>query len=900
MNNQHEVITQERNDNHGSSRKPLLLIPDGIIDYSELLEMNGIAYERDEFFLRVGVPEKVKGWIFHLSVIKVQFLKLFETVYPFLVEYKLSYKIPADEITKDQLMDGGWGYERLGKVITIYIDNDSAALQLARQLITLTASFKGPAVPTDIHLGAVLYVRYGGFRTDMLADATGQVDNYMYEEDGQVVKDPYNIPFVLPKQINWPFAELAKPVVPKIQKIFKRKYLPYIFIKPDIKGRVIKSINISQWFNPRWCIIKEGKMGMCSDEVGRDMVDRISWQFELHTDLSRDLPLPGIIDYFSYNNDSYLVMEFIDGLTLDKIQSMLFGGNSWIGLSVEVKLKIIDYLLQIIEVLIALHNRGYIHRDITVANFLVDKQGKVFLIDMELAYNIHKAIPDPVFRLGTPGSMSPEQSISALPTFEQDIFSLGTLLQALFTGFRPSTFDWEDATSLYRNMLFFTRNQRLASCLYGCLKENPLERISLKEINEVLTGLKSEPMISDSSEYEDNTLNYDDVINGALNGLSSPLMLTIDGVWSSTYIDESANVGNGRGQRAYYMGIREGISGPLYLLAIAQKSGFDITPCLEVLRCNWEYLQQHFLNILPELPPGLYRGSAGIAIAINALLDVGILPADKEHLAYLKGCLEKKPVGCDIDSGAAGQGLALLQCASHLDSDFVTGLFDTYIQFILRNQSDDGAWFSTLPDPKSKREKMTGLSAGTAGIVWFLLEYHRLYGNTLALNAALKGLNWLKKKACNKDGKTYWYKSTVNKEVSYVLENGLYGVAFVFIKAYEITRDVVYRKMAEEALSVFPSNGILPELMVGNGMAGLGEVYLEAYRVFEDEVWKQRATWIAEVLLHTVYQRSDGNYWLIDNPKYPNADLLQGCSGLIYFLMHYRKSDDVGFILLPH
>ncbi|MBO9730197.1 MAG: protein kinase [Chitinophaga sp.] len=899
MDKQHEVITQERNDSRDSNGKPLLVIPAGIADYQGLLEMNGIAYTSDENFLRVGVPENVKGWIFHLSVIKVQFLKLFEIVYPFLAEHKLPYKIPSDDITKDQLVDGALGYERLGKVITIYIDNDRAALQLARQLITLTASFKGPAVPTDIHLGAVVYVRYGGFRTEMLVDANGKVENYMHGKSGERIKDPYNIPFVLPKGVYWPFSELAKPVATKIRRIFKGKYLPYIFIKPDVKGRVIKGINISQWFNPRWCIIKEGKMGMCSDDGGRDMIDRINWQFELHTDLSDELPLPRIIDHFYSNNDSYLVMEFIDGVTLDVIQSLLYGGNSWQGVSEAVKLKSIDYLLQIISVLILLHSKGYIHRDVTVANFLVDRKGKVFLIDMELAYNINKAKPDPAFRLGTPGSMSPEQANSAAPTFEQDVYSLGALLVVSFTGFRPSTFDVEDSTSLYRNMLFFTGHKRLAATIANCLSIDPKLRPSLSEINKVMTDFKSDLTLRDPILLTDDVTDYEVFINGALKGLSNPLMLTAEGGWSSVYAEAERNVGNRRSQRAYYMGIREGISGPLYLLALAGRMGFNIDSCLEVIEKNWRYLQQHFLNILPELPPGLYNGAGGIAMAISKLFAAGILTADKEHLAYLKGCLNKSPVSCDIASGAAGQGIALLHSMPYLEKDFVNGCFDTYIQFILSNQLRDGSWLSASCDIEEKKEKMTGLSCGTAGIVWFLLNWHHRFGNNVVLDAALKGLKWLENQAKKEDGEIFWYKSKENKDIEFTLEDGFYGVAMIFIKAYEVTGDLAFRKIAERTLSVFPSKGILPELAVSNGMAGLGEVYLEAYRVFREEIWRERATWVAEVLLHTVYYHKDGNYWLINSPKLPNADLLAGNSGLIYFLMHYLRPDEMGFILLP-
>jgi hypothetical protein len=133
-------------------------------DFSVLLNKYGLAYVRSEYYWMVGAPTKVQGWILHLSVIKIQILDLLNLIIPELIEGSVPFKIVIDLDTAGSLLDGNLGYIHLGKLVSIYPENDLQALQLAQKMITLTSSFKGPAIPTDFHLGSILYTRYGSFQ----------------------------------------------------------------------------------------------------------------------------------------------------------------------------------------------------------------------------------------------------------------------------------------------------------------------------------------------------------------------------------------------------------------------------------------------------------------------------------------------------------------------------------------------------------------------------------------------------------------------------------------------------------------------------------------------------------------------------------------------------------------
>ena len=107
---------------------------------------------------------------------------------------------------------------------------------------------------------------------------------------------------------------------------------------------------------------------------------------------------------------------------------------TWEVLDKRHKIKMIGYFIQITEYLKEMHKSGYIHRDITASNFLIDKAGRIYFIDLELMYSERENEPNPPFKVGTPGYMSPEQSRSQQPSASDDIYSFGALLCALSRG----------------------------------------------------------------------------------------------------------------------------------------------------------------------------------------------------------------------------------------------------------------------------------------------------------------------------------------------------------------------------------------------------------------------------------------------------------------------------------
>jgi serine/threonine protein kinase len=57
-----------------------------------------------------------------------------------------------------------------------------------------------------------------------------------------------------------------------------------------------------------------------------------------------------------------------------------------------------------------------LHRDLNPENLLIYKSGRIFFIDLELAYSIKTSEPNPPFVWGTPGFMSAEQLANEILT----------------------------------------------------------------------------------------------------------------------------------------------------------------------------------------------------------------------------------------------------------------------------------------------------------------------------------------------------------------------------------------------------------------------------------------------------------------------------------------------------
>ena len=185
-------------------------------------------------------------------------------------------------------------------------------------------------------------------------------------------------------------------------------------------------------FNNRPVAIKE----MSSAGLPPARLQEAEAAFEREAHLLADLlhpNLPRIYEHFTENERSYLVMDFIEGQTVEEYLAKIGGGP----LPVD---QVVRWAQQICDVLNYLHTHQppIVFRDLKPANVMMSESGHIFLIDFGIARIFKPGKQHDTVALGSPGYAAPEQYGKAQSTPRSDIYSLGALLHYLLTGIDPS------------------------------------------------------------------------------------------------------------------------------------------------------------------------------------------------------------------------------------------------------------------------------------------------------------------------------------------------------------------------------------------------------------------------------------------------------------------------------
>jgi serine/threonine protein kinase len=143
--------------------------------------------------------------------------------------------------------------------------------------------------------------------------------------------------------------------------------------------------------------------------------------------------LPNIYDHFTETGRWYLVMSFIPGETLGDYLNKASGGK----LPVEEALQI---GVELCTVLHYLHSQQppIIFRDLKPFNIMRTFDGHLYLLDFGIARHFKPGQAKDTAAYGSMGYAAPEQYGKAQTTPRSDIYSLGTLLHQMLSGFDPS------------------------------------------------------------------------------------------------------------------------------------------------------------------------------------------------------------------------------------------------------------------------------------------------------------------------------------------------------------------------------------------------------------------------------------------------------------------------------
>lgn len=147
-----------------------------------------------------------------------------------------------------------------------------------------------------------------------------------------------------------------------------------------------------------------------------------------------DTHIVRVFDLFVENQSYYIVLEFVDGLSLDKIL------KKQVSLSPQMAMLV---LRDACHGLTIAHKHGIVHRDIKPGNILISKHAEIKIADFGIASTDTEreqaaGQEHGNVTLGTPSYMPPEQFDDSRSVDNRaDIYAMGIMLYEMVTGTKP-------------------------------------------------------------------------------------------------------------------------------------------------------------------------------------------------------------------------------------------------------------------------------------------------------------------------------------------------------------------------------------------------------------------------------------------------------------------------------
>lgn len=241
-----------------------------------------------------------------------------------------------------------------------------------------------------------------------------------------------------------------------------------------------------------------------------EVLDEYKQRFYREAQTAGQMSHPGIVTIHdmaeSSDGNPYLVMEFVEGRTLDRILAPPKSGQPASTMSLRQKL---DIAGQVADALDYAHRRKVIHRDIKPANILVTPEGKAKIADFGIAKMAGTQMTHAGLVVGTPAFMSPEQITGADVDARSDIFSFGVLVYWMLTGKRP--FPGEAITQIAYKVVHGSPvpireldpdlPDGVEPVIFKCLAKKPEERYqTARDLTADLEALKARQTLAEAKQ----------------------------------------------------------------------------------------------------------------------------------------------------------------------------------------------------------------------------------------------------------------------------------------------------------------------------------------------------------------------------------------------------------------
>ncbi|MFC4113910.1 class III lanthionine synthetase LanKC [Nonomuraea zeae] len=331
-------------------------------------------------------PLPAQGWKIHVSARVDDADKAIAAVWDYCVPRGIAFKFLRGLPVLVMVNSKAASRASSGKLITVYPRDEGQLELVLKELGELLSDVRGPYILSDLRYGAgPLFVRYGGFAERHCLSAAGERVLALEDGDGRLVPDVRGATFSVP-----PWTTLPAFLDPHLaaRNAVTLAGLPY-----EIES-VLHFSNGGGVYLGRdtrsgeRVVLKEARQHAGLDAAGRDAVARIEHERDILERLAGLPAAPGLRGYFTLGEHRFLVQEFVDGTPLQRrlvhrypltratcTDQDLAAYTAWA----------VETLRAVEEAVESLHERGVVFGDLHPDNILLTDDGRVALIDYEVA-----------------------------------------------------------------------------------------------------------------------------------------------------------------------------------------------------------------------------------------------------------------------------------------------------------------------------------------------------------------------------------------------------------------------------------------------------------------------------------------------------------------------------------
>jgi hypothetical protein len=346
-----------------------------------------------------------QGWKVHVSAGMENAERVIDKVSGYCLSRQLGFKFLRSHRTVLARNGKYAGRGGSGKVVTLYPRDELELEAVCRDLDDVLRGEHGPYILSDLRWAAgPVHVRYGGFAPRYTVDDRGETVPAISDPDGTLVPDVRSPVFSVP-----PWVELPECLVPHLaaRQAVTVTDIPYTVDEAfhfSNGGGVY--LGTDKRSGSR-VVLKEARphAGLAAD--GSDAVARLRHERDVLERLACLDAVPRLLDYLTLGDHEFLVMEHIEGDVLNQALAdryPLAGGPPDEAALADHTRWAVALHAQVAQAIEGIHARGVVYNDLHLRNVIVRPDGRVALVDFEVADELGDEGPR---KLGAAGYAAP-------------------------------------------------------------------------------------------------------------------------------------------------------------------------------------------------------------------------------------------------------------------------------------------------------------------------------------------------------------------------------------------------------------------------------------------------------------------------------------------------------------